>query len=97
MWATPSTAAARVAKSSSIAERTSGPNPMLARYRLVSSAHIAKSAAVDEDITEIAALGSADALLSVDGPSGEPVAAHAGPSKAAATNAIAILRTSKAP
>ena len=40
---------------------------------------------------------SDETVPSLEGPSGEPVAAHAGPRMAAATNAIAILRTSKAP
>jgi hypothetical protein len=48
-----------------------------------------------EEITEGEA--AADGLLSDEGPIGDPVAAHAGPSMAAAIIEIAILRKSKAP
>jgi hypothetical protein len=62
------------------------------------SAQYARSAVDDDVITEgVAAAGSADALVLADGLSGDPVAAQAGPRIAAATSAIAICRTFKAP
>jgi len=45
----------------------------------------------------VAATGSVDPVLVADGLRGDPVAVQAGPRIAAATSAIAIWRTFKAP